>query len=150
VIQSYASSRSPLDSLCVSTGYPSGMRPVRLGAGRGARGGEGGAWARACRACTFSWLFFLHAELQGPQIERQAVFPQKTGLSRKHRFKNENRGTGRRFLVPCTRVIEKREEPISQRRILDFQTRFSWRPNTTHARHASLVKDWCLVFKLLK
>jgi len=36
-----------LGSFCVSTGYPSGMRPVRLGAGRGALGGQGGAWARA-------------------------------------------------------------------------------------------------------
>jgi hypothetical protein len=77
-----------LDSLCVSTGYPSGMRPVRLGAGRGARGaaGEGGAWARApgVARCTFYWVFFLHAERQDPQIEKQAVFPQKkTGRSRR-------------------------------------------------------------------
>jgi hypothetical protein len=96
-----------LDSLCVSTGYPSGMRPVRLGAGRGARGGEGGASARApgvLARVLFLGFFFLHAELQGPQIEKQAVFPQKTGLSRKHRFTNENRGAGRRFLVPCWAV----------------------------------------------
>jgi hypothetical protein len=71
-----------LDSLCVSTGYPSGMRPVRPGAGRGARGGGGGAWARApgVARVLFLGFFFLHAELQDPQIEKQAVFPQKTGL----------------------------------------------------------------------
>jgi hypothetical protein len=74
--------REGLGSLCVSTGYPSGMRPVRLGAGRGARGGEGGAWVRApgVARVLFLGVFFLHAELQGPQIEKQAVFPQKTGL----------------------------------------------------------------------
>jgi hypothetical protein len=35
------------------------------------------------------------------QSEKTRRFPQKTGLSRKHRFKNENRGAGRRFCVPC-------------------------------------------------
>jgi hypothetical protein len=48
-----------LDSLCVSTGYPSGMRPVRFGAGRGARGGEGGAWARAPGVARVLFLGFF-------------------------------------------------------------------------------------------
>jgi hypothetical protein len=62
------------------------MRPVRLGAGRGARGGGGGAWARApgrpggVARVLFLVFFFLNAVLQDPQIEKQAVFPQKTGL----------------------------------------------------------------------
>jgi hypothetical protein len=73
------------------TGGPSVCQFVRLnwlpqrhaaratwGGTRGARGVRRGLGARPrCRARTFYWLFFLHAELQDPQIEKQAVFPQK-------------------------------------------------------------------------
>ena len=48
-----------LGSFCVSTGYPSGMRPVRLGAGRGALGGQGGAWARAPGAARVLFIGFF-------------------------------------------------------------------------------------------
>jgi hypothetical protein len=63
---------------------------------------EGGAWARASGVARvlFIGFFFSHAELQDPQIEKQAAFPQKTGLRQKTRFENENRGAGRRFRVP--------------------------------------------------
>jgi hypothetical protein len=49
----------------------------------------------------FFWHFFLHAELQDPQIEKHAKNETKPGNQQKKRIKTENRGTVRRFLVPC-------------------------------------------------
>ena len=55
--------------------------PGDLGqAGEGPEGGQAGRRsASPVPRAHFFWLFFLHAELQDPQIEKQAVFPQKTG-----------------------------------------------------------------------
>jgi hypothetical protein len=59
------------------TPAPAACGPVvseRGGGGAGRGGGE--AWRRAprCRACTFYWLFFLHAERAGSQNENHVDF----------------------------------------------------------------------------
>jgi hypothetical protein len=69
-----------LGSLCVSTGYPpSGMRPVRLGAGRGARGWKGGAWARApgVARVLFLGFFFSTRSAISPERKNRPFFRKK-------------------------------------------------------------------------
>jgi hypothetical protein len=80
-----------LDSLCVSTGYPSGMRPVRVGAGRGARGWEGRAWARTPGVARVLFLGFFspRAAPFRQSKKNRPFFRKKTACGRKHDFKTK-------------------------------------------------------------
>jgi hypothetical protein len=80
-----------LDSLCVSTGYPSGMRPVRLGAERGALGGYGGAWARApgVARVLFIGFFFSTRSSRIPKSKNRPFFHKKQAGGRKHVLKTK-------------------------------------------------------------
>jgi hypothetical protein len=68
------------------------MRAGRLGAGRRWAGGGGQAGRRSAppgSRAHFFGLFFLHAELQDPQIEKHAKNNTKTGQSIKHVLKQQ-------------------------------------------------------------
>jgi hypothetical protein len=71
---------------------PSDKRPVRPRGGAEGRWGGGQAGRRSASPVSRAFclgLFFLHAELQDPQIEEQAKTNTKTGHPNKHVLKQQ-------------------------------------------------------------